>query len=58
MPVHQALDVPRQLASGFKRLHRACETAACLIVAFIAVLPTLVLTFLALVGAVWIKQFF
>jgi hypothetical protein len=30
----------------------------CLVVAFIAVLPTLVLTFLALVGAVWIKQFF
>ena len=56
--MHQALDVPRQLASGFKRLHRACETAACLVVAFIAVLPTLVLTFLALVGAVWIKQFF
>jgi len=27
-------------------------------VAFIAVLPSLMLTFLALVGAVWIKQFF
>ncbi len=56
--MHQALDVPRQLASGFKRLHRTCEAAACLIVAFVAVLPTLVLTFLALVGAVWIKQYF
>ena len=61
MPVYQVLDVPRQppsSASPFKRLYRACAAAACLIVAFIAVLPSLVLTFLALVGAVWIKQFF
>jgi hypothetical protein len=62
MPVYQVLDAPRQPAPGnlspFKRLYRACAAAACLIVAFIAVLPSLVLTFLALAGAVWIKQFF
>jgi Flp pilus assembly protein TadB len=60
--VYQVLDAPRQPPSGnlspFKRLYRACTVAACLIVAFIAVLPSLVLTFLALAGAVWIKQFF
>src|SRR5688572_4574887 len=56
-PVYQVLDAPRQPAPGnlspFKRLYRACAAAACLIVAFIAVLPSLVLTFLALAGAVW-----
>ena len=60
--MHQALDAPRQPTPGnlspFKRLHRACTAAARLIVAFIAVLPSLMLTFLALAGAVWIKQFF
>jgi hypothetical protein len=62
MPMHQAFDVPRKLvhrsASPFRRIHRACATAVYVIVAFIAVLPSLMLTFLALVGAVWIKQFF
>ena len=60
--MHQAFDVPRKLVhrstSPFKRIHRACATAVYVVVAFIAVLPSLMLTFLALVGAVWIKQFF
>ena len=62
MPMHQAFDVPRNLVhrnvSPFRRIHRACATAVYVVVAFIAVLPSLMLTFLALVGAVWIKQFF
>jgi hypothetical protein len=62
MPMHHAFDVPRKLVhrsvSPFKRIHRACATAVYVVVAFIAVLPSLMLTFLALVGAVWIKQFF
>src|SRR5262249_31005799 len=60
--VHQAFQVPARLARGglysFRRFQRACAAFACLVVALIAVLPTLVFTFLALVGAVWIKQFF
>jgi hypothetical protein len=60
--VHQALHFPARLARGslysFRRFQRACAAFACLVVAFIAVLPSLVFTFLALVGAVWIKQFF
>src|SRR5262245_59449234 len=61
-PVHQAFHVPARLARGglysFRRFRRACAAFACLVVAFIALLPTLLFTFLALVGAVWIKQFF
>jgi hypothetical protein len=60
--VHQAFRLPTRLARGglysFRRFQRACAAFACVVVAFIALLPTLAFTFLALVGAVWLKQFF
>ena len=60
--MHQAFDIRHNRVhrslSPLRRIHRACATAVYVVVALIAVLPSLMLTFLALVGAVWLKQFF